>query len=113
MIDLYFDGGIVFAGPIPGRPDDVLSFGGAYARVSNRARALDSDAVLFGGGSLVRNFEALFEANYQAQIMPGLQIDVDVQRIINPGGHIANPSVANGTAIPDATVLTLHTSIKY
>jgi porin len=113
LIDLYFDGGIVFAGLIPSRPDDVLSFGGAYARISTRARALDSDAVLFGSGNLVRNFEALFEANYQAQILPGLQIDFDVQRIINPGGGIANPSAAIGTAIPDATVLTLHTSIKY
>jgi porin len=113
LIDLYFDGGIVFAGLIPGRPDDVLSFGGAYARISNRARALDSDAVLFGSGNLVRNFEALFEVNYQAQILPGLQIDFDVQRIVNPGGGIADPSAASGTAIPDATVLTLHTSIKY
>ena len=107
------DGGIVFAGLIPGRPDDVLSFGGAYARVSNRVRSLDRDAVLFGSGSLVRNFEALFEANYQTQILPGLQIDLDVQRIINPGGNVVDPSGASGTAIPDATVLTLHTSIKY
>ena len=113
LIDLYFDGGIVFAGLIPSRPDDVLSFGGAYARISNGARALDSDAVLFGSGSLVRTFEALFEVNYQAQISPGLQVDFDVQRIINPGGHIANPGAANDPAIPDATVLTLHTSIKY
>src|SRR6185437_174464 len=102
-----------FAGLIPGRPDDVLSFGGAYARISSDARGLDADAVLFGSGTVIRNFEALFEVNYQAQILPGLQIDLDVQRIVNPGGGIANPRAAGGTAIPDATVLTLHTSIKY
>jgi porin len=113
LIDLYFDGGIVFAGLIPGRPDDVLSFGGAYARISNGARARDSDAILFGSGSLVRNFEALFEVNYQAQILPGWQIDLDVQRVFNPGGNVVAPDAAGGTAIQDATILTLYTSIKY
>jgi porin len=113
LIDLYFDGGIVFAGLIPGRPDDVLSFGGAYARVSNKAGARDSDAILFGSGSLVRNFEALFEINYQAQILSGWQIDLDVQRVFSPGGNVVEPNAASGTAIPDATVLTLYTSIKY
>jgi porin len=110
LIDLYFDGGIVFAGLMPGRPDDVLSFGGAYARISSRARGLDADAAMFGGGNLVRDFEALFEANYQIQVLPGLQVDLDLQQIIHPGGNIAGPG---GAAIPDATVLTLHTLIKY
>ena len=71
LLNLYLDGGIVFAGLIPGRPDDVLSFGGAYARVSNRVRSLDRDAVLFGGGSVVRNFEALLEANYRCRFCRG------------------------------------------
>lgn len=110
LIDLYFDGGIVFAGLIPGRPEDVLSFGAAYARISSWARELDIDAAVFSGEGLIRDFEAVFEANYQVQVLPGLQIDLDLQRIINPGGNILGP---NGAAIPDATVLTLHMSIKY
>ena len=113
LLNLYLDGGIVFAGLIPGRPDDVLSFGGAYARVSNRVRSLDRDAILFGSGSVVRNFEALFEANYQVQILPGLEVDLDVQRIFNPGGNVVDPSGGGGKAISDATVVTLFTSIKY
>jgi porin len=110
LIDLYFDGGIVFAGLVPGRPDDVLSFGAARARVSSRARELDADAAALSGAGLIRDFEALFEANYQIQVLPGLQVDLDLQRIIHPGGNIAGPG---GAAIPDATVLTLHTFIKY
>jgi porin len=110
LIDLYFDGGIVFAGLIPGRPDDVLSLGAAYARISDRARQRDRDVAAFTGAGLVRDFEAAFEANYQIQVLPGLQVDLDLQRIVRPGGNIAGPS---GVAIPDATVLTLHTSIKY
>jgi porin len=112
LIDLYFDGGIVFAGLIPGRPEDVLSFGGAYARIPNGARATDIGDIVFSREDLTlsRGFEAAFEVNYQIQILPGLQIDLDLQRIIHPGGNIAGPG---GAAIPDATVLTLHTSLKY
>jgi carbohydrate-selective porin OprB len=50
------------------------------------------------------------EVNYQMQVLPGLQMDLDLQRIVHPGGNIAGPS---GAAISDATVLTLHTFIKY
>jgi porin len=111
LIDLYLDGGIVFAGLIPWRPDDVLSFGAAFARISSsHARQLDADSRLLVAAGLMRDFEAALEVNYQAQILPGLQIDLDLQRIIHPGGNIPGPS---GLPIPDATVLTLHTSIKY
>lgn len=113
LVDLYFDGGIAFAGMIPNRPDDVLAFGGAYAKISGDARRFDRDAARFNGGGLVRDFEAVFEVNYQAQIIPGLQIDLDLQRIFHPGGNVANPNDPAGGPIRDATVLTLHTSIKY
>jgi porin len=68
------------------------------------------DAAALSGEGLIRDFEAVLEANYQIQVLSGLQIDLDLQRIVRPGGNIAGPS---GVAIPDATVLTLHTSIKY
>jgi porin len=110
LIDLYFDGGIVFNGLIPGRPEDVLSIGAAYARFSDRARQLDADLAAFTGAGFVRDFEAALEADYQIQVLPGLQVDLDLQRIIHPSSMAADASVAR---IPDATVLTLHTLIKY
>jgi porin len=114
LIDLYLDGGIVFAGLWAARPDDVLSFGAAYARISGAARARDADALALAGAGLVRNAERLFEVNYQAQIVPGLQVDLDLQRITSPSGGAPNPADPSGaTAIPAATVLTLHTMIKY
>ncbi len=113
LIDLYFDGGIAFAGMIPHRPDDIVAVGAAYARISDRARDLDLDLFKFGGPRLLRNHEALFEFNYQAQVIPGMQVDFDVQRILHPGGNVANPNDPTGGAIQDATVLTLHTVIKY
>lgn len=112
-VDLNFDGGIVFAGLLPVRPDDVLSFGAAYSRISDRARALDADAVLFNGAGLVRSAERIFSINYQAQVMPGWQVDLDFQRFVNPSGGVANPTSPTGAAIPSASVLTLHTLIKY
>lgn len=113
LVDLYLDGGIVFAGLLPQRRDDVLSFGAAYARISDRARALDADAVAFNGAGLVRSAERIFTINYQAQVMPGWQIDLDLQRFVKPGGGVPNPASATGAEIPSASVLTVHTSIKY
>lgn len=113
LIDLYLDGGIVFAGLIPSRPDDIVSFGAAYARISSGVRGLDLDVRSFSGGGLVRTSERLLEINYQAQVAPGWQVDLDVQRVFNPGGNIANPISPNGAAIADATVATVHTLIKY
>ena len=112
-VDLYIDGGMVFAGMIPQRPDDVLSFGAAYGRISDATRQLDADAVGFNGSGLVRSAERLFTINYQAQVVAGVQVDLDFQRAINPSGGVANPSSPLGAAIPSASILTLHTSIKY
>lgn len=113
VIDLYLDGGIVFAGMIPHRPDDVLSFGAAYARISDTARQLDADAVAFNGTGIVRSAERVFSVNYQAQIKAGWQVDLDYQRLVNPSGGVANPLSPTGAAIPSASVLTLHTLLKY
>ena len=100
LVDLYVDGGIVFAGLVPRRPDDVVSIGAAYAHTS-------------GSSDIARSYEALLEINYQAQIVPGLQIDLDLQRIINPNVSATYADDAVGPTASNATVLTLHTSIKY
>ncbi len=113
LIDLYLDTGIVFAGMIPQRPDDVLSFGAAYTRISSAARQLDADALAFNGTGLVRSAERLLSINYQAQVVPGWQVDLDYQRLINPSGGVGNPASPVGAAIPSASVVTLHTLLKY
>jgi porin len=113
-VDAYVDGGIVLSGLWKVRPDDILSFGAAYSKISGGARGLDADTVRFNGNGLVRSAERVFEINYQAQIMPGWQLDLDLQRLMNPSGGVAHPSDATGTsAIPSATVLTLSNSFKY
>lgn len=113
LIDFYIDGGITFAGLVPTRPDDVVTVGGAFARVSSVARAADRDAQLTGELVPVRAYEALLEFNYQYKIMAGWTMDADLQYIWHPAGSVANPLRDDGAAIKDAAVLTLHTQIKY
>jgi porin len=114
LVDAYIDGGIAFSGMWSLRPDDVLAFGAAYARISSSARDLDADTVRFNGAGPIRNAERLFEVNYQAQIAPGWQMDVDLQRIFAPGGGAPNPADPTGqSSIPSATILTWHNSFKY
>lgn len=113
LVSTYIDGGIVFAGMIPQRPDDLLSFGGAYVRIGDGARNLDADAVAFNGTGIVRSAEKLFSINYQAQVLAGWQVDLDFQRVFNPSGGVANPLSPTGAAIPSASIITLHTAIKY
>lgn len=112
-LGFYVDGGVVFAGLIPGRPDDIVSLGAAYARVTGDAREADLDAIVFGALQPVRDHEALLEFNYQAQVMSGWTVDADFQYIWHPGANIADPNRTDGGAIKDAAVLTLHTAIKY
>ena len=109
MIDAYIDGGIVFAGPRAGTAQRRVELRRDVRRRLEQG-ALDADAVAFSSSRVIRDFEAVFEANYQIQVLPGLEIDLDLQRFVHPGGHIAG---ASGAAILDATVVTLHTSIKY
>ena len=107
------DGGIVFAGMSAWRPEDVLSFGATYARISDGARRRDADAVGFNGNGFVRSAERMLSVNYQALVLPGWQVDLDFQRVFNPSGGVVNPSALGGALIPSASIVTLHSSIKY
>ena len=49
LVSFYIDGGAGFKGPLPGRDDDVLTFGVAYAKISRDAAALDQDMLAFNG----------------------------------------------------------------
>jgi porin len=113
-IDLYADAGVDFAGLLARRPDDTFGLAAAYAHISPRASALDLDRNNFtGSDSPVRDDEAVLEATYQAQIVPGWTVQPDVQYVFHPGGHVANP-LGTGTApIPDALVLGVRTTIVY
>ena len=125
LVDLYLDGGLTFTGPIPGRPTDLVGIGMAYDRISNAARSRDRDARAFaalastpalGASQLapVRDQEVMIEALYTIIITPWCTLDLDVQHVFHPSGHVLATSGPNiGKVVKDATLIGLNTQIKF
>ena len=87
LVSYYVDGGIGIKGPLPGRADDRLTFGVAYAKISPDAVALDIDNLAINGAPYaVRDEEVVFEINYAAQIAPWWIVQPDLQYIHHPNG---------------------------
>jgi porin len=115
LIDFYFDGGLIFSGLVPGRPDDKFGVSFLYANISERARALDRDRLFYSTAPYpIRDFELLLEATYQAQIMPGWTIQPEIQYVVHPGGNVPNPLDPLGmTPIKNALLLGLRSVVNY
>ncbi len=107
LVSFYVDGGLGVKGPFAGRPDDVLTFGAAYLKISADAAAADRAA----GLPIVRSEEVVFELSYQAQLAPWWIIQPDLQYIVNPGGHTAGPNPA--VAIKNAAIIGVRSTIKF
>jgi porin len=115
LISAYFDGGATYKGLFRGWENDTLGVGFGFANISTQARALDRDAVSFSGvHSPIRDYEAVVEVTYQAQITPNWMLQPVFQYIVHPGGHIPNPvSTSSSSPIPNAAVFGLRTMVKY
>jgi porin len=81
LVTWYFDGGAGFKGFVPGRTDDVLTFGASYSKISDDANAAETDA-----GNVARDYELLFEVSYTARITPWWILQPDLQYIVHPNG---------------------------
>ena len=112
LLSFYVDGGAGLKGPLPGRADDVLSFGAAYAGISRDASALDRDMAAAAPGFPIRDYEMLFELSYQAQIAPWWIVQPDLQYIVHPGGNVRNPSDP-AAVIGNAFIAGLRSTIKF
>lgn len=96
-IDFYADGGIVFAGLVPGRPDDKFGASAIYARFSDALRAFDRDVIAVKGApGVVRDFEANLEINYTAQIVPGWVVQPVLTRVWHPAGNASRNALVTG-----------------
>jgi len=113
LIAFYVDAGLNFVGMIPALPDDAFGIAIGYARISERARGRDQDTVAFGTPTPIRDYEAVLELTYQAQIVPGWTIQPNFQYIFHPGGNVANPLNAADAPMRNAAVFGVRTSIKY
>jgi porin len=97
LVDFFLDGGIIFAGLVPPRPDDRFGASFVYSRFSDAIRAFDRDVATFSGApGAVRDFEANLELNYQAQIVPGWIVQPNVQFIWHPSGDASRDALVVG-----------------
>jgi porin len=112
-VSFYVDGGVALKGYLPRRPEDVLSFGVAYSRISSDAIAGDRDSAMMAGlPQPIRDAETVFEVSYVATIAPWWTIQPDLQYFIHPGGNVPLPSMPE-KAIPNTLVVGLRTQIKF
>jgi porin len=113
--EFYLDGGIVFSGMLPHRPDDKFGATFIYTQLSRDAAALDRERIFFSGlPQPVRDYELTMALAYQAQIVSGWTVQPEFHYIVHPGGHIADPnSAVPGAALKDAAVLALRSTVKY
>ena len=110
-VSYYVDGGFSLKGLLPGREDDVLTFGAAYEKISRDLAALDQD---MGPPTPVRNYEAVFELDYAMQIAPWWVLQPDLQYIVHPGGNVLDPNDPAGTAtVKNAFVAGIRSTIKF
>ena len=113
LISYYVDGGAGFKGLLPGRADDVLTFGVAYAKISRDAAALDQDTLALAGPPYpIRDKEVVFELSYQAQIAPWWIVQPDLQYIVHPGGNVPDPNNPSAT-VGNAFVAGVRSTIKF
>ena len=104
LISAQLNGGIIFAGLIPGRPDDRFGVSVLYSRFSSGIRGFDQDVInITGVPGTVRDYEANIELSYVAQILPGWTVQPDFQ-------YIRHPSGVSGR---DAKMLGVRTMLKF
>ena len=86
-----------------------------FARISDRARAFDQDVAYFTGTAYpIRDFEAILEITYGAQITPNFLFQPVFEYIVHPGGGVVDPNDPTQThRIKDAVMLGVRTTITY
>lgn len=114
-VNWYFDTGLAFTGPFPGREDDIVGIGFAYANMSPDLAELNrlTNAVT-GVDAPVVDYEAAIEVSYQANFTPWVSVQPFVQYIFHPGGNIANPDGSQPTvALKDAFLFGMRMAIVF
>ena len=97
LINAYIDGGIVFAGMVPGRPYDAFGASFIYAKFSESFRAFERAAVALTGVPVPnRDYEANLEINYMAQIVPGWTVQPVLTLIWHPTGDASKNATVAG-----------------
>lgn len=115
LVSLYLDGGIQFTGFSESRPNDKIGLAMTYARISDGARQYDRDLQQFSGiATPVRDFEAIVEMTYLAEVKTGVSIQPLFQYVMHPAGGAVDPNdPAQTRRIRDAAVFGVRTTINF
>ncbi|TXJ17690.1 MAG: carbohydrate porin [Afipia sp.] len=115
LISFYIDGGFQFTGFSETRPNDKFGIAMTYARISDAARSSDRDVqTLTGTPYPVRDFEAVFEMTYAAEIQTGWTVQPVFQYVFRPGGGVVDPNDQTQTRrIKDAAVFGVRSTFNY
>lgn len=115
LISFYIDGGVQFSGFSALRPNDKFGMAMTYARISDGARQYDRDLQLFSGiKTPVRDYEAVLEVTYWAEMAPGVAVQPVFQYIVHPAGGAVDPDDSAQTRrIRDAAVFGLRTTVSF
>ena len=106
LVDVQLNGGIVFAGLLPSRPQDRFGASVVYSRFSDSARGFDRDQINFGNlATPPRDYEANLELTYVAQVVPGWTVQPVYTYIWHPSGI--------GIRYSDAQVVGVRSIIKF
>ena len=115
LVSAYIDGGFLFSGFSERYPNDRFGIAATYARISDRARALDRDTQFFTGTPYpIRDYEAILEITYQHEVRPGFLLQPVVQYVAHPGGGAPDPNDPTQTKrIKDGVMVGVRTTITY
>jgi len=115
LVSSYIDGGFLFSGFSDRHPNDKFGIAATYARISDRARALDRDTAFFTGTPYpIRDYEAILEITYQHEVKPGFLLQPVFQYIAHPGGGAPDPYDPTQTRrIKDGVMVGVRTTITY
>jgi porin len=94
LIRQSYEAGLSWRGTMPGRDNDVVSFGWTRLDISDRVRRAEELSDM-----PIQTNEQLFELNYGAQITPWLLLRPAIQYVVQPGAYASRP---------DSLVFTLH-----
>lgn len=103
-VQVYVDGGVTYRGLIPGRDADVCGVALAYGGMSRDLRRLGRDAIAYGGGEVLPDYEVVIEGAYQLEVRSGWVLQGVVQYMVHPGG---SAELDNALVLGVRTTLTL------
>jgi porin len=115
LLNVEIDAGLNAKGLLPRRQLDVAGLALGYVRIGGAARGTAADTSLFTGvAEPPLDYEAVIEATYQVNFAPWWYLQPDLQVILHPGGHHADPPPSpTGQPIPNALVFGVRSAITF